>query len=214
MADKLPGLVEAFAALPANSTVLDGELCVVDDRGRPDFRALHAEMRQRRPDVSRIAFFVFDMLFENGVDLRPLPLSERLRDLTRLCSKARKAVPRLFLVESFPEGEPLLEWCEHYQLEGIVSKRLTSRYLSGPCRDWRKTKTDGWREASQFRHKLFEGPRKQERDPRARDLKKKREELARVRERLADPDLPLGIARELREHVAVLRQEIAELEQA
>src|SRR5215813_6686239 len=66
----------------------------------------------------------------------------------------RKAVPCLFLVESFPEGEPLLEWCEHYQLEGIVSKKLSSRYASGTCRDWQKNKCNGWREANQFRHKL------------------------------------------------------------
>src|SRR5262245_42737224 len=92
-------------------------------------------MRQRRPDSSRMAFFAFDLLFEHDVDLRPLPLSERQRDLARLCSKARKAVPCLFLVESFPEGAPLLEWCGNYGLEGIVSKRLSSRYSSGTCRD-------------------------------------------------------------------------------
>jgi len=73
------------------------KLCLCDDRGRPNFRALHAEMRQRRPDTSRMAFFAFDLLFEHDVDLRPLPLSERQRDLARLCNKARKAVPCLFL---------------------------------------------------------------------------------------------------------------------
>jgi len=209
--DRLPGVVEAFAALPTDF-ILDGELCLCDDRGRPIFRALHAEMRQRRPDTSQMAYFAFDLLFEHDVDLRPLPLSERQRDLARLCDKARKAVPCLFLVESFPEGEPLLEWCEHYQLEGIVSKRLTSRYSSGTCRDWQKTKCNGWREANQFRHKLFEGPRKQEPDPRVRELKKKREELARVVARLQDPDVSPGIVKELRKHVAILEAEIAELE--
>ena len=126
-------------------------------------------------------------------------------------SKARKAVPCLFVVESFPEGEPLLEWCEHSQLEGIVSKRLSSRYSSGKCRDWQKTKCDGWREANQFRHKLFEGPRKQEPDPRVRELKKKREELARVVARLQDRDVSPGIVKELRKHVAILEAEITEL---
>jgi bifunctional non-homologous end joining protein LigD len=211
--DRLPGLGEAFAALPADSTVLDGELCIVDNRGRPDFRALRAEMRQRRSDVSRMAFFVFDMLFENGVDLRPLPLSERQRDLTRLCGKGRKAVPCLFLVESFPEGEPLLEWCEHYQLEGIVSKRLSSRYSSGTCRDWQKTKCNGWREANQFRHKMFEG-RKKTTDLTERDraLVRKREELARICRRLRDAGLSQAVARELCKHQVLLKQQIAELE--
>ena len=62
----LPRLAEAFAALPTDSAVLDGELCLCDSRGRPDFRALHTEMRQGRPDVSRMAFFAFDLLFEKG----------------------------------------------------------------------------------------------------------------------------------------------------
>jgi len=51
--DRLPGLVAAFAELRTDF-ILDGELCLCDDRGRPDFRALHAEMRQRRPDTSQI----------------------------------------------------------------------------------------------------------------------------------------------------------------
>jgi ATP-dependent DNA ligase len=160
-----------------------------------------------------MAYFAFDLLFDRDVDLRPLPLSERQRDLARLCENGRKAVPCLFLVESFPEGEPLLEWCEHYQLEGIVSKRLSSRYTSGTCRDWQKTKCDGWRQANQFRHKLFKGPRKQEPDLRVRELKKKREELARVEEHLLSPGLSQGMVKELRKHVAILEAEIAELEQ-
>jgi ATP-dependent DNA ligase len=90
----------------------------------------------------------------------PLPLSGRQLDLARLCNKGRKAVPCLRLVENFPEGPPLLEWCAHYQLEGIVSKRLSSGYSSGTCRDWQKTKCEGWRDANQFRHKLFEGSKK------------------------------------------------------
>jgi hypothetical protein len=105
-------------------------------------------------------------------------------------------------VESFPEGEPLLEWCSNYGLEGIVSKRRASGYASGPSRHWVKVKCDGWREANQFRHKMFEDPRKSEPDPRVRNLKKKREELARVPERLQGPGLTTGM----------LEAEIAELE--
>jgi ATP-dependent DNA ligase len=209
--DRLPGLVEAFAGLRTDF-ILDGELCVCDARGRPNFRALHGEMRQRRPDTSQMAYFAFDLLFDRDVDLRPLPLSERQRDLARLCDKARKAMPCLILVESFPEGEPLLEWCEHYQLEGVVSKRLSSGYSSGICRDWQKTKCDGWREANQFRYKLFEGRKKPtELTEGDRALIWKRDELARALERLQDADLRHGTVRELRKHVAILEREIAEL---
>ena len=210
--DRLPDVAEAFAALRTDF-ILDGELCLCDGRGRSDFRTLHAEMRQRRPDTSRMAYYAFDLLFEHDVDLRRLALSERQRDLTRLCNKARKEVPYLFLVESFPEGEPLLEWCEHYELEGIVSKRLSSRYSSGACRDWQKTKCNSWRKVNQFRHKLFEGRKKpRQLTERDRALVRKREELARIRERLRDADLSQSLARELTKQQALLEREIAELE--
>src|SRR5262245_7148980 len=107
--------------------------CLCDERGRPNFRALHAAMPQRRPDISPMAYFVIRSTMSISVR-RPY------RNVSAIWSgfatTPRKAVPCLFLVESFPKGEPLLEWCEHYQLEGIVSKRLTSRYSSGTCREW------------------------------------------------------------------------------
>ena len=154
--------------------VLDGELCVCDDRGRPNFRALHAEMRQGRPDVSRMGFFAFDILFQDNVDLRRLSFTERQKDLKRLCTDRR--VPCLYLVDTFPEGEPLLEWCSNYGLEGIVSKRRTSGYASGPWRHWVKTKCANWKRENAERHRLFEQPSKPKITERDRALAKKREE--------------------------------------
>jgi hypothetical protein len=70
-----------------------------------------------------------------------------------------------------------------------------------------------WVEAHQCRrHKLFEGPRKPELTEPQKALTKKREELARVLERLRSPPLSHGIARELRKQQATLEREIAELE--
>ena len=40
--------------------------------------------------------------------------------------------------------------------EGVVSKRLGARYVSGPSRSWEKTKCADWLAANQYRHKLFE----------------------------------------------------------
>ena len=69
-------------------------------------------------------------------------------------------------------------------------------------------------EAHQCRaRRIFEGPRKPELTEAQKTLAKKREELARVLERLRSPGLTQGMARELRKHVAILEREIAELEQ-
>jgi len=55
------------------------------------------------------------------------PLLERQRDLARLWNKSRKAVPCLFLVESFPEGTPLLERSGNYGTHAAFALRLRAR---------------------------------------------------------------------------------------
>jgi hypothetical protein len=68
------------------------------------------------------------------------------------------------------------------------------------CPDWKRINAERWR--------IFEGPRKPELTEAQKALAKKREELARVLEQLRTPGLRLGIARELRKHVAILEREI------
>jgi hypothetical protein len=121
-------------------------------------------------------------------------------------------VPFLKQVETFPDGPVLFDHCSQFGFEGVVSKRLASRYSSGPSRSWVKTKCAGWKRINAGRHKMFEGPRKPELTEAQKTLAKKREELARVLARLRAPELCHGIARELREQQSILRREIAELE--
>ena len=54
------------------------------------------------------------------------------------------------------DGQKLLEAAEQHGLEGVVSKRRDAPYQSGECRDWRKVKTQTWREANRERWRLFE----------------------------------------------------------
>ena len=68
-------------------------------------RWLMAQMRTSHPDESQLMFMAFDLLHQDGVDLRGLPLVERKRDLHRLCVKAR--VPFMRRVETFPKGRGL-----------------------------------------------------------------------------------------------------------
>ena len=114
-------------------------------------------------------------------------------------------------VQTFPNGPVLFDHCNRFGHEGIVSKRLASRYSSGPSRNWVKTKCPGWKRINSERYRLFEGPKKPAITEEERASARKRAELARVLERLQDPDLRPGIARELRRHVTLLEREIAEL---
>ena len=133
---RLPKMVEAFGALPARAAVLDGELVFFNAKGQADFRQLHDQMRTRWPDEAALVFMVFDLLHQDGVDLRGLPLSERKRDLDRLCRKAK--VPFLRQVETFPDGAALFAHCAEFGLEGVVSKRIDRPYVSGPTKIWAK----------------------------------------------------------------------------
>jgi bifunctional non-homologous end joining protein LigD len=93
------------------------------------FRRLHAEMRTRWPDEAQLMFIVFDLPHQDGVDLRPLPLSERKRDLDRLCHQSKVAFMKK--VQAFPDGPVLFDCCAKFGFEGVVSKRLDRPYVGG-----------------------------------------------------------------------------------
>jgi hypothetical protein len=122
------------------------------------------------------------------------------------------------LVETFPDGEVLFEHCNRFEhcdrfgFEGIVSKRRSSCYSSGPRRYWVKVKCPGWKRINAERWRIFEGPRTPELTEAQKTLAKKRQELTRVIERLRSPPLSHGIARELRKQQGIVEGEIAELE--
>src|SRR5262245_18365211 len=182
---RLPQIRRPFAELPTDSAILDGELCLIDPTGAAHFWRLMVEMRTRWPDESVLMFYVFDILHQDCVDLRNLSLTQRKRDLARLCRGAR--IPFMRQVETFPDGALLLEHCNNFGFEGLVSKRLSSHYVSGPSRNWTKSKCPNWKRDNAESHRLFETPKKPEPTERERALKEKRAELARTRDRLLGP---------------------------
>jgi bifunctional non-homologous end joining protein LigD len=87
--------------------------------------------------------------------MRQKPLSDRHRRLADLVHDQAEAVPVLYLPDSFTDGAELLRICTKFRLEGIVSKRLDRPYVSGPTRDWLKTKCAAWKEANRWRAEAF-----------------------------------------------------------
>jgi bifunctional non-homologous end joining protein LigD len=152
----LPAIAAAFARLPARVAQIDGELCLCDVHGRPDFRALMRAARQHPVDEARLSFHAFDLLQLNSADLKPKPLVERRRRLVDLVHELEQAVPVLYLSDTFASGDELLAMCAKLRLEGIVSKRLDRPYVSGPTRDWIKVKCAAWKEANRWRAEVFE----------------------------------------------------------
>src|SRR5207249_1552089 len=86
-----------------------------------------------------LVYYVFDVLEVEGEPLVDLPLVERRKRLEQLLDKRNRTVR---LSEAFDDGVALLAAAREQQLEGIIAKRLDSRYLPGKrTRDWLKVKT-------------------------------------------------------------------------
>ena len=117
--------------------IYDGEIVALDANGAPDFAALQAALSDGHDE--RLIFFVFDLLFAGGEDLRPLPLSERKARLHQILASTDKG--RLRYVEHFTSGgEAVLQSACRMSLEGIVSKKLASPYSSERNGAWTKAK--------------------------------------------------------------------------
>jgi bifunctional non-homologous end joining protein LigD len=143
--------LQSIGALPSG-TVLDGEVCVLDDIGRSDFMRLQARSRRRGrpPGSDPVVFCAFDVLVYRGRDLRANPLHDRKATLRGLLVEPPQSV---LLVQDMPDK---VEWLYHQaialELEGIVAKRLDSVYLSGQRSNaWLKIKRPNAIPAQRFK---------------------------------------------------------------
>jgi bifunctional non-homologous end joining protein LigD len=133
---KFSAIAKAASKLP--DCILDGEICALDHNGAPDFAGLQAALSDGKTEP--LIFFVFDLLFADSEDLRPLPLSTRKARLAAVL-KAAKSDTHLRFVEHFTSGgDAVLKSACTMHLEGIVSKELDAPYSSGRSDSWTKAK--------------------------------------------------------------------------
>ncbi|WP_028203792.1 DNA ligase D [Paraburkholderia nodosa] len=132
---KFPRQVEALRALKVESAWLDGEAVVLDAAGVPNFQALQNAFDAGRADD--ITFWLFDLPWLDGADLRNVALESRRDKLSALL--AQKPDDALRFSEAF-EGEPkaMLEAACEANLEGLVAKRRDSPYTSTRSAAWLK----------------------------------------------------------------------------
>ena len=145
---RFPDIEVAFLFFPATSVIIDAELTACNEDGLPDFGAL------LRNDPSYLCIWAFDIMWFNGKDLRPLPLDERKAQLHRLVQYFGN--DRVRYSDHFEDASALLAVCERMKLEGIVSKRKDSAYVSGTTKNWIKVKCPAWREDNAWRHEFFQ----------------------------------------------------------
>ncbi|HET7233408.1 MAG TPA: DNA ligase D [Longimicrobium sp.] len=134
---RFTGLVPSFQSLPAKQAILDGELVIVAPNGTTSFQMLQNVLNNDRHD--ELVFYAFDLLYLDGRDLRGLPLIERKEALRALMSGETDGRVR-FSDHVLGNGGPFHAQACRMNLEGIISKRADSRYVSKRARDWLKVK--------------------------------------------------------------------------
>ncbi len=130
----------ALKTLPTGGTWLDGEVVVFDERGVSDFGRLQRYVKDGRP--GDLTYVVFDLLFQDGEDLRGLPLEERKRRLRRLLERGGAELRAVVRYGDHIEGRGAAvheEACLQ-GLEGIVSKRAGAAYAGRRTKSWLKSK--------------------------------------------------------------------------
>jgi bifunctional non-homologous end joining protein LigD len=130
-----PELRALNRVLGSHSAILDGEIIAFDQSGRPSFEALQPRMHQRGEAAVRrlaqttpVTYVLFDLLWLDGHSLMDLPYSQRHARLRELrLDGERWRTPAL----QEGDGAGLLAATRELDLEGVVGKRLDSRYTPG-----------------------------------------------------------------------------------
>ena len=132
-------------ALGSRRAVLDGELVAFDEDGRPSFQRLQrrmhvaseSEVRRRRAQTP-VTYVVFDLLYLDGRPLFELPYEQRRAELEALELDGESWQTPAY---HRGDGAALLAASKQQGLEGIIAKRLASRYVPGRrTREWLKVK--------------------------------------------------------------------------
>jgi len=127
----------------ANSAILDGEVAALDEEGRASFSLMqqrtgirkHGRQVAGKSEIP-IVYYLFDLLYLDGYDLRRVALEERKKVLAAILRPSEL----LRFSDHFDKGKALFDVAKQKGLEGIVAKRRASFYEERRSREWLKIK--------------------------------------------------------------------------
>lgn len=137
---RLPELERGLRAMRLPPGWYDGEIVVMDEHGMPDFQALQNAFDRKH--TGKILYYLFDLPYCNGYDLRAEPLQARRAQLEHLLSQANQNADspvRFSAAFNVPAHQIHATACE-LGLEGVIGKRKSSKYVSRRSTDWIKLK--------------------------------------------------------------------------
>jgi len=134
---KYAEIARVLGDLKAHQAILDGEIVAVTEEGVSSFTKLKNELGAERSE--NLQYYVFDLLFVDGQDLRQLPLIERKARLHDLLD-GTDFEGRVIYSEHFAENPDFLPNACRLDMEGIISKRVDSTYSGRRGKTWLKIK--------------------------------------------------------------------------
>ena len=147
-----PDIVHALEALP--NCIIDGEICVHDAAGTPQFSLLQQRTNIKEEELMRAraheypaTYHVFDLLARASLSLLTYPLEHRKRLLCYLLFHPSMVNSHVRYVEHHANGQALLTTMHATGGEGIMAKRLDGSYMPGSRRGWVKVK---FRESDEY----------------------------------------------------------------
>lgn len=135
---KFPAIARAVQSIAATAAILDGEVVVMDSRGRTRFQKLQQAMG--KGGSTEFIYEVFDLIYLDGFNLTRTPLNERKRLLKTLLDATDGSGPLRYSDHIEGGGAEVFKQACKKGTEGIVSKLATSTYDSTRNRNWQKVK--------------------------------------------------------------------------
>jgi bifunctional non-homologous end joining protein LigD len=129
-------IAPSLAEITGGTALIDGELCAFDGKGRTDFSTL----KDHLSSGDALTYFAFDLLEQDGEDLRRLPLLERKARLEKLLGKLDKTSLVQFSPHVTGNGQKVFDAICREGHEGIIAKRADAPYRGERTRDWLKIK--------------------------------------------------------------------------
>ncbi|MEW9124127.1 MAG: hypothetical protein AB2421_15560, partial [Thermotaleaceae bacterium] len=114
-----------------DGTILDGEIIVTDQAGKPNFESMMSRFMSNRflLEKENLSYVVFDVIKYKGKSITKLPLIERKQLLDELIPEDTSLVAKVKFIEG--HGSAYFDLVQQQGLEGIVLKRKDSRYEVG-----------------------------------------------------------------------------------
>ncbi len=130
---KLESIVEELKKIKEESFILDGEVVAFDEGGKSDFGLLQRALKEN----NKIYYVVFDLLALNGEDMREKTLKERKKILEMMLVKSNNIIYSQHVIG---KGKQAFAFAKKNNLEGVVAKKLSSKYIGRRSEDWLKIK--------------------------------------------------------------------------